>query len=299
MNMQMRKLWACLAMLALAGCSRAVATGPEPNMADAEKLRAALSSTKAAKPGAGDAAEKTASSAKKFDGWATLKGRFIFEGGKPTPPPIKVTKDQEVCGVHPLINESVLVGSDNGLANVIVFVRTPKLPVNEEYAKSASDKIVMDNKDCHFVPHVVGVRVGQTLVLKNSDPVAHNSNIQGNLLKANPLIPAGRSFETKIDAQENLPAIVTCNIHDWMKGWLVVRPDPYFAISDASGHFEIHNLPAGDLELQAVHEAAGALAVNRSDLNWNEKGRFQVSLKNGEEKDLKDIPVTAAALKIQ
>ena len=78
-----------------------------------------------------------------------------------------------------------------------------------------------------------------------------------------------------------------------------MRPDPYFAISDASGRFEIHNLPAGDLELQAWQETAGGLAVSRSDLNWTDKGRFQVSLKNGEDKDLKDLPVTAAALKLQ
>ena len=92
------------------------------------------------------------------------------------------------------MNESVQIGSDQGLANVVVFVRTGKLPVNDEYKKTASDKVTLDNKDCHFVPHVVGVRVGQTLELKNSDPVAHNSNIQGNLLKSNPLIPSGSTF---------------------------------------------------------------------------------------------------------
>jgi plastocyanin len=296
MNIQIRILFCGLTLLGLVGCSRAVATGPEPDMAAAQKLRAALSTMKA---GASDTAEKTEPAAKKFDGWATLKGRFFLEGNKPVLQPIKATKDLEVCGVQPLKNETVEVGDGNGLANVVVFVRTAKLPVNDEYTKSADAKIILDNKDCHFVPHIVGVRVGQTLELKNSDPVAHNSNIQGNLLKSNPLIPAGSTSDTPISAAESLPVIVTCNIHDWMKGWIVVRPDPYFAISDASGHFEIHNLPAGDLELQAWHETVGGLAVNRGDLNWNEKGRFQVSLKNGDEKDLKDLPVTAATLKIQ
>ena len=132
---------------------------------------------------------------------------------------------------------------------------TGKFPVNDEYKKSADAKVILDNLNCHFVPHVIGVHVGQTLELKNSDPVAHNSNIQGNLLKFNPLLPAHSSTDTAVSAPESLPVIVTCNIHDWMKGWIVVRPDPYFAISDASGNFELKNLPAGgDLELQAWHE---------------------------------------------
>ena len=40
MNLRMCSLFGGLVMLALAGCSRAVATGPEPDMAAAEKLRA-------------------------------------------------------------------------------------------------------------------------------------------------------------------------------------------------------------------------------------------------------------------
>jgi plastocyanin len=294
----MSSLFGGLALLALVGCSRAVATGPEPDMAAAEKLRAVLVKAKVGAADANPTADQLAPAVKKFDGWATLKGRFVLEGNKPVAQPIKITKDQEVCGLHPLFNESVEVGNGNGLANVVVFVRTGKLPVNDEYKKAADAKVVLDNLNCHFVPHVVGVRVGQTLELKNSDPVAHNSNIQGNLLKFNPLLPAHSATDTAVSAAESLPVIVTCNIHDWMKGWIVVRPDPYFAISDASGNFELKDLPAGDLELQAWPETAGGLAVSRGDLNWSEKGRFQVSLKNGDVKDLKDLPVTAAALKL-
>jgi len=285
-----------MAAIGLVGCSGYSSTGPAPDMDAAVKIRATMVSAKAA---TGAAADKTASAAQKFDGWASLKGRFVFEGAAPSPQSIKPTKDQDVCGAHPLLNESIVIGGDKGVANVIVFVRTPKLPVNDEYAKTAADTVVLDNKGCRFQPHVLGIRVGQTLELKNSDPVAHNSNIKGSLLNANPLIPAGSTFDTRVDAAEGQPIIVTCNIHDWMKGWIVARPDPYFAISDAAGNFEIKDLPAGDLEFQVQHESAGPIVVARSDLNWSDKGRFQVSLKKGEEKDLKDLTITAAALKIQ
>ena len=42
-----------------------------------------------------------------------------------------------------------------------------------------------------------------------------------------------------------------------MSARLVVRPNPYFAVSDAKGNFEIKDLPAGELEFQVWHEHCG------------------------------------------
>jgi hypothetical protein len=42
-----------------------------------------------------------------------------------------------------------------------------------------------------------------------------------------------------------------------MKAWVVVRPNPYAAVSKADGSFEIKNVPAGEVELQLWHEKAG------------------------------------------
>ena len=47
---------------------------------------------------------------------------------------------------------------------------------------------------------MIGVRVGQTLEIKNSDPVAHNTKIDGINLQVNPLIPAGASDDEVISA---------------------------------------------------------------------------------------------------
>ena len=79
-----------------------------------------------------------------------------------------------------------------------------------------------------------------------------------------------------------------------MSGNLLIRPDPYFAVTDKSGRFEIKDLPAGELEFQAWHETVGGLGLNQPDLKWDFKGRFTIALHNGEVKDLKDIAVPAA-----
>jgi hypothetical protein len=124
--------------------------------------------------------------------------------------------------------------------------------------------------------------------------VAHNTKISGESLQFNQLIPVGTSLTLPIDSAESQPAGVACSIHDWMSGRLLIRPDPYFAITDDSGRFEIRDLPAGELEFQAWQEAIGGLGLNQPDLKWDSKGRFSVTLHNGEVKDLKDIPVPAA-----
>jgi plastocyanin len=193
--------------------------------------------------------------------WGTLKGRFVLEGDVPAVAPLNVDKDVEVCGKHKLVSEEVVVGDDKGIANVVVFVRDKKVKVKPELEAAAKDaKPVLDNLNCRFEPHVLFVQAGQELVIKNSDPVGHNSNIAAvKNAPSNNLIPAGGDVTSKFSSDEAVPVQVTCNIHPWMKGWIVVRNNPYAAVSKADGSFEIVDLPAEEVEVQFWHEKAGYL----------------------------------------
>ncbi len=192
------------------------------------------------------------------DEWGTIKGKFVFGGAAPAATELKADKDVEVCGKHKLLAEELVVSADKGIATVVVFVRDKGVKVHPDLA-APGDKVVLDNKDCRFEPHVAVVRTGQTLVIKNSDTVGHNSNVA--TIKNSPsnnLIPAGGEATVTFASEEAIPAQVTCNIHPWMKSWLVVRPNPYATVSKADGSFEIKNVPAGgEIELQIWHEKAG------------------------------------------
>jgi plastocyanin len=281
----------------LAGCGQSIETGPEPNMTAALKIRETFAAA-----ASGKSAKSTATSGetemKRLDGWATVTGRFVLEGNAPPRSPLTVDKDQSVCGAHQLFDESIVIGKDRGIANVAIFVTTRKIPINKSYDKSASDSVVLDNKNCRFEPHVQKVRVGQTLVVKNSDPVAHNTNLAGRNIQANPLLASGATAEFPIGGTEPDPAKVSCNIHPWMKARVVVTSNPYCAVSKNDGSFELVDLPAGDLEFQIWQENAGGLDVKNADLQpGSGPGRFKLSLKPGEKKDLKEIVVTPTALK--
>jgi plastocyanin len=227
--------------------------------------------------------------------WGSIKGRFTYDGTPPVPVKLTIDKDQAVCGGHDLVDQSVEVGPTGGFANVVVWVRS-KVKVNPEYEKTAADKVTIDNHNCHFVPHVVGARVGQTLVIKNSDPVAHNTKIDGQNLQINPLIAAGTSSEQAIDAPENLLVPVSCSIHGWMHAQLVVRPNPYFAVSDKDGKFEIKDLPVGEWEFQVIHERSGYVTdanIGGQATTWP-KGRVKWTIEDGKTTDLGEIKLSAA-----
>jgi plastocyanin len=220
------------------------------------------------------------------DEWGTIKGKFVFGGDAPAATALTADKDVEVCGKHKLLSEELVVGADKGVANVVVFVRDKSVKVNPEAAAAAAnEKVLLDNKNCRFEPHVVFVQAGQTLVLKNSDTVGHNSNVA--TLKnppSNSLIPAGGESSITFKEDEAIPSQVTCNIHPWMKAWLVVRTNPYAAVSNADGSFEIKNVPAGEVELQMWHEKAGYIGeINvGGKAEKTAKGRKKVKVEAGE-----------------
>ena len=267
-----------LAMLAagLSGCERRVDAGPRADRAAATQLRKLLLAKAEAKPEGGEAATE-----QPVTGWGTLHAQVKFVGAPPKPKPIDANKDQHVCAKHPLVEEGLVVGPDGGLANTVIFLRTSKTPVHPDYAASAEAEVVLDNARCRFEPHVQVLRTTQTLVVKNSDNVGHNSKIDGF---ANPgfngLIPAHSALSQKFSKEESNPIPVGCNIHPWMKGWVVVRSDPYAAVSNTHGELTIAKLPAGrELEFQLWHETGGFLKTASTEgVKLYGKGRFKVKL---------------------
>ena len=237
-----------------------------------------------------------AATAATADDWGSLKGRFVFDGTAPVPAKLTIDKDVAVCGSHNLVDQSLEVGPTGGIANVVVWVYAKKVKVNPEYAKTATDKVTIDNHNCHFEPHVVGLRVGQTLVIKNSDPVAHNTKVDGEITQFNQLITSGSSIEVSIDGPEKLLAPVGCSIHPWMNAKMVVRSNPYFAISDKNGNFEIKDLPAGELEFQVIQERSGYITgatVGGQEAKWP-KGRVKWTIDADKTTDLGEMKIGAA-----
>jgi hypothetical protein len=188
-----------------------------------------------------------------------------------------------------LVDESVVVNKDNGgLADVVVSLYVGRgedpPPVHASYEQIATSQVRLDNEHCRFEPRVALLRTTQTLVVGNKDPVGHNTKVDTmSNPPINPITPAGGTFEHKFSVAERAPARVSCSIHPWMSGWVVVSDNPYFAKSDESGHFEIKNVPAGKWTFQFWHGKAKYVSEVVRDGKTEEwkRGRLAVDIQPG------------------
>ena len=113
----------------------------------------------------------------------------------------------------------------------------------------------MEQKDKHFKPHVLAIPVGAAVDFPNLDPIFHNvfSNYNGQIFDLGLYRP-----NTSRDVVFKRPGIVRvfCNIHPTMSAVIAVLDTPWFAVSDASGDFEIRDVPPGNYKLHVFHERA-------------------------------------------
>ena len=235
-----------------------------------------------------------------YAGGGTLKGKFVYGGSAPKAAAVNVTADKAFCGTKKLVSENVVVGENGGLANVIVYLylsRGDTVKVDPAYDDLKKTPVVLDNVNCRFEPHVALLWTEHKIVFGNKDSVGHNVKVDSSNKPMNPLLPAGAQLETQFEESERLPVSVGCNIHPWMRGWLVVRDNPYFAVTDADGNFEIKNIPAGDWTFQMWHESVGyvrEVKIGGKDVEWS-RGRVEVSITEGGEADLGTVTVPAEA----
>jgi hypothetical protein len=212
------------------------------------------------------------------DAWGDLVGRVVYDGPAPDRKKLKVDKDVDCCGKFDIRDESLMVGSDRGLANVFVYARTRNLRVCPELEKNVAKRVVLDNRDCIFMPHCMTIWASrQEFHIINSDPVAQNVAFSplGDP-PANIVLGVGKDATYTFSRAQILPVAIACNYHPWESGFILPRDNPYSAVSGKDGTFRIAKLPVGNIEFQIWQERCGFL--NTPD--WP-KGRFAMEIKPG------------------
>jgi plastocyanin len=186
----------------------------------------------------------------------SISGTVHFTGTAPAPVKIDMGFDP-ACAMSPRGENfsSPIAAKDGKLANVFVYVKNA--PVIADWA-IPKEHVVVDQVGCRYEPHVAGAMVGQTLEFRNSDSTEHNIHAMPN---QNPgwnesEAPKSQPILKHFDSPEVMLS-VKCNQHPWMKMYVNVAANPLFAVTDASGDFEIKGLPPGDYTLAAVHEKLG------------------------------------------
>ncbi|HEU4712788.1 MAG TPA: carboxypeptidase regulatory-like domain-containing protein [Pyrinomonadaceae bacterium] len=202
--------------------------------------------------GAGDAGPYTGAT-------GTISGVVAYNGTAPAPKKIDTTADPACGKANPNLTTDDTIVTDGKLANVFVYVKEGTVEGGKkigDYAWSTPTTAVqLDQKGCHYTPHVIGVQTNQKISITNSDQTQHNihptpkNNPEWNQTQANGAPPIEKSFNR---AETLIP--VKCNQHPWMKAYIGVMKTPFFAVSATNGSYEIKGLPPGTYTVVAWRE---------------------------------------------
>jgi len=187
----------------------------------------------------------------------TITGTAVYTGTVPNLKPLSVSAEPVCAKRHATVpNEALVLGAGNSMANVVVKV-VSGLPAGKTWP-APTQPVTMDQVGCQYVPHVMGIMVGQPFKVLNSDGILHNVHALPKLNRPfNMAMPPTRKDATETFTKEEGMFVIKCDVHPWMQSYIGVFSHPFFAVTSADGKFTIANLPAGTYEIEAWHEKLG------------------------------------------
>jgi plastocyanin len=187
----------------------------------------------------------------------SVVGKVVLEGAPPAAKPIDMSAEPFCVSLNkaPVLPQQIVTGDPGGLANVVVYVKD--FPA--DYIVDAAPAVPpLTQRGCMYDPHIVALRTGQTLEIKNEDQATHNvlampsQNPKWNRSETPGAAPIEETF-----AIPELAIPLRCNVHPWMKSYVFVFSHPYYAVTGKDGQFELKNLPPGTYTIEAWQEKYG------------------------------------------
>ena len=194
-----------------------------------------------------------------------ITGKVTLKG---TPPPEKINTDiaEDVnCGkLHsePVKTQFYVVSPDGGLADTVVMLKG----ITGKSTGASAPPLEIDQKGCEYTPYISVAQTGQTIIVKNSDPVLHNVHttptVAGNAEENKAQMPGGADLKFSFSAPENFIRF-KCDVHRWMFCYVTVTDHPYATVSGTDGKFTIKNVPPGKYTIVAMHRKAAPDGVEK------------------------------------
>ena len=189
---------------------------------------------------------------------STITGTITFTGKPPVLRPLAMEADPACLKMHPkpVLAETLVLGSGQTMGNMIVWV-SKGLPAGKTWP-APKTPVTLDQKGCQYLPHAMGIMVGQPYRILNSDGILHNVH---TLPKINPsfnrAMPGTLKEASTTFAKPEPIFQIKCDVHPWMRAYIGVFTHPFFSVTAADGKFTIAGLDAGTYEISAWHERLG------------------------------------------
>jgi hypothetical protein len=228
-----------------------------------------------------------------------LTGKFIYDGKPPVPQKFKffenITLDKPIhedengrvsgielgyreyleAGIKPdITDQSLLVDKDGGVANVFVYAISPNIPWTQP-APGSVEPLKLEFKNGLFQQRCFCTHINRVEFV-NHDNLLFDCRLHLPQNELNLGCGAKMNSVVKFTGEAgNTPTRYESSLRNWLVGYAILRPNPYYAISAADGTFSIPDLPPGKWEFRAWHEKMGNIKT------WP-KGKFAYEIKTGE-----------------
>ena len=187
-------------------------------------------------------------------GKGTIKGTVIYEGEAPEAP--KVKRDTDPYCAKTVKTSEELIVTHGKLKDAVVRIKNGTLS-----AKTAApvEPLVLDQKECTYLPHVSAIVAGQKIKVRNSDGTFHNvrGTIGGNSIWNKPHAASAPDLDVAPDTKPDDIVEVQCDVHPWMHAYIAVQDSPFFAVTKEDGTFEITGLEMGTYTIESWHPKLG------------------------------------------
>ena len=232
-------------------CSRAIAFAASGSVFVALMAIAALAA--GAVPGRATGSRATGFSAPQVTG--SIAGKVVFQGTPPERRRLNMSADP-VCAAKnpdPVVAQDGAVNSDSTVPNAFVYLKD----VSGTF-KAPAEPAVLNQSGCMYVPHVLGLMVGQPLRITSNDATTHNVHfVSTQNPDWNHSQPPGAAPLVGKFAHPEIMVKVHCNEHPWMSAYIAVTANPFYSVTGDGGTFTIPNVPPGEYTLGSWTAAFG------------------------------------------
>ena len=187
----------------------------------------------------------------------SITGTVTLQGSLPASKPIDMSASPACVQANAtaVASQQAVTGEDGQLANVVVYL---KKGLAKHQFKTPSEPAVLVQKNCMYAPHVLALMTNQPFEVANDDPTMHNVHpLPKNNRQWSTSQPAGSKVLKSSFARPEFAMPMLCSVHPWMRAFVFVFDNPYFAVTSKTGRFELRDVPSGTYTVEAWQEYFG------------------------------------------
>lgn len=189
---------------------------------------------------------------------------------------VAVGRDAKLCGDSAVV--SVVEANGGSLANALVWVDS--IPAGKPLPELRRETLTIEH--CRFGPRIMAVVRGSTVNVFSRDPIAHTPVFyregKGEPVDQMHTVDDGQVVPSEKIARQSGIVEARCKLHPFARAYIAVFDHPYFAVTDASGHFTIDGLPPGTYNVKVWHERLDKPVVQRVVVGPGGTSRLDASL---------------------